>query len=117
MIYTAKCAPCQQQCLWIECPTGGWWSHIIHPDDGHNADPGWRPAEDMDDHGYWHTLGFVDTVLDMFWDLYFKDWWKLTGLAAAINRIGVNRPNYMHGAVSATALDRIRQTQLHGGNR
>lgn len=22
---------------WISCPTGGWWAHMEHPADGHDA--------------------------------------------------------------------------------
>lgn len=33
------CAVCQQTCEYIDCPTGGWWAHLTHPADGHDADP------------------------------------------------------------------------------
>lgn len=41
---------------WISCPTGGWWSHLIHPEDDHEADIGWQPEQAMDDHGHYYTL-------------------------------------------------------------
>lgn len=33
----ATCTACGQPCGWIDCPTGGWWAHQIHPADGHDA--------------------------------------------------------------------------------
>lgn len=31
------CATCSQPAHWIDCPTGGWWAHEVHPADGHDA--------------------------------------------------------------------------------
>lgn len=31
------CGACGHRVLWIDCPTGGWWSHAVHPADGHDA--------------------------------------------------------------------------------
>lgn len=35
----SNCAACQDVISWIDCPTGGWWAHEIHPEDGHDARP------------------------------------------------------------------------------
>lgn len=32
-----KCDTCHTRITWIECPTGGWWAHDIHPLDNHDA--------------------------------------------------------------------------------
>lgn len=32
-----SCGACGHRVLWIDCPTGGWWSHAVHPADGHDA--------------------------------------------------------------------------------
>lgn len=32
------CAVCQQPMQWIQCPTGGWWAHVVHPVDNHDAE-------------------------------------------------------------------------------
>lgn len=55
MTTTGHCLTCNGQVQWQECDTGGWWVHICHPDDNHDAKPGWKPAEYMDDHGIWNT--------------------------------------------------------------
>lgn len=34
----AACIECGGRAQWVECPTGGWWSHEVHPEDGHDAD-------------------------------------------------------------------------------
>ena len=31
------CKICQSSVGWVSCPTGGWWAHLVHPDDGHDA--------------------------------------------------------------------------------
>ena len=31
------CLTCGNKAQWIECPTGGWWAHLIHPEDGHDV--------------------------------------------------------------------------------
>lgn len=31
------CNPCGELIEWVDCPTGGWWAHWVHPDDGHDA--------------------------------------------------------------------------------
>jgi hypothetical protein len=36
------CINCETSVGWVDCPTGGWWAHETHPEDGHDADP--RPA-------------------------------------------------------------------------
>lgn len=35
---TQMCRTCMRPCQWIDCPTGGWWAHLTHPEDGHDAD-------------------------------------------------------------------------------
>lgn len=56
MTTEATCNRCYTICYWIDCPTGGWWAHIVHPDDGHDADPGYSPPEQMDDNGECHVV-------------------------------------------------------------
>ena len=36
----AICQACKGDCTWIDCPTGGWWAHDVHPADEHDAVPG-----------------------------------------------------------------------------
>lgn len=31
------CAPCGQPIRYVDCPTGGWWAHEVHPADDHDA--------------------------------------------------------------------------------
>lgn len=31
------CGTCCGPVEWIDCPTGGWWRHAVHPADGHDA--------------------------------------------------------------------------------
>jgi hypothetical protein len=31
------CDTCKQPMHWLNAPTGGWWAHDTHPDDGHDA--------------------------------------------------------------------------------
>lgn len=33
------CGVCSGPTVWIDAPTGGWWKHMIHPEDGHDAEP------------------------------------------------------------------------------
>ena len=35
----AICRVCGGLIGWIDCPTGGWWAHDVHPADDHDADP------------------------------------------------------------------------------
>lgn len=32
-----KCRRCGTRMQWIDCPTGGWWAHDVHPSDDHDA--------------------------------------------------------------------------------
>lgn len=32
------CGTCRRLAQWIDCPTGGWWAHLVHPTDNHDAD-------------------------------------------------------------------------------
>lgn len=58
---TADCTTCGGLIGWVACPTGGWWSHIVHPADGHDA----RPDKTLNPgtgffqpgHGYTHRQG------------------------------------------------------------
>ncbi len=36
---TADCERCGGPVDWVDCPTGGWWAHRLHPADGHDAAP------------------------------------------------------------------------------
>jgi hypothetical protein len=33
------CVVCGGLIGWINCPTGGWWAHVQHPADNHDAIP------------------------------------------------------------------------------
>ena len=35
---SSTCAACAGSIVWIDCPTGGWWAHLRHPDDDHDAE-------------------------------------------------------------------------------
>lgn len=35
--FTTRCDSCASLIRWIDCPTGGWWSHDVHPADHHDA--------------------------------------------------------------------------------
>lgn len=37
--YRGDCAHCGALIEWIDCPTGGWWAHDVHPADDHDAEP------------------------------------------------------------------------------
>lgn len=37
--YSEMCKNCGGRIQWVECPTGGWWSHEVHPEDDHDANP------------------------------------------------------------------------------
>lgn len=37
--YYAACTDCGGSIHWLDAPTGGWWAHDRHPDDGHDAVP------------------------------------------------------------------------------
>jgi hypothetical protein len=38
------CAVCDTSIEWVACPTGGWWAHHNHPEDGHDALPPGVPS-------------------------------------------------------------------------
>lgn len=42
----APCKVCGEPMQWIDCPTGGWWSHLEHPADDHDGE---APAPDHSD--------------------------------------------------------------------
>ena len=31
------CDTCDEIMYWIDCPTGGWWKHVDHPEDDHEG--------------------------------------------------------------------------------
>lgn len=33
----ASCETCEEIMYWIDCPTGGWWKHVDHPEDSHEG--------------------------------------------------------------------------------
>ncbi|MET9222373.1 hypothetical protein ABZX65_26915 [Streptomyces sp. NPDC003300] len=35
----ADCAECGASIGWVECPSGSWWSHRVHPAKDHDAHP------------------------------------------------------------------------------
>ena len=37
--YYQLCGECGGSIHWLNAPTGGWWAHDRHPDDGHDATP------------------------------------------------------------------------------
>lgn len=37
------CRVCDELMYWVECPTGGWWRHVTHPEDDHDAE--YEPCE------------------------------------------------------------------------
>lgn len=61
--WQGDCKTCGGHSYWVSCPTGGWWSHGIHPADEHEADLGWQPMQEMSDHGDLYTVGaFVSGI-------------------------------------------------------
>ena len=38
-VRTSVCGECAGHIYWQDCPTGGWWIHHQHPEDGHDALP------------------------------------------------------------------------------
>lgn len=36
-LYTEPCTVCREPIFWQPCPTGGWWVHVQHPENGHDA--------------------------------------------------------------------------------
>lgn len=34
----ADCQSCGEKMVWIDAPTGGWWSHLVHPADDHDGE-------------------------------------------------------------------------------
>ena len=44
----SNCRACVTPIAWIDCPTGGWWAHDQHPEDGHDAIPGaWQDGDPL----------------------------------------------------------------------
>lgn len=31
------CDHCDELMYWVDCPTGGWWKHVDHPEDSHDG--------------------------------------------------------------------------------
>lgn len=34
---SSACQRCQEEIEWVDCPTGGWWAHRVHPTDNHDV--------------------------------------------------------------------------------
>jgi hypothetical protein len=60
------CAVCETPIEWVACPTGGWWAHHTHPDDGHDALPPGAPtrAEVLREAADWLTAEYTGPGLD-----------------------------------------------------
>lgn len=52
--FTTGCRACRRPLIWYESPTGGWWAHVTHPDDGHDAVAP-EPAEYINNGGEYIT--------------------------------------------------------------
>lgn len=63
MIITSHCTLCHGQVVWQECPQGGWWIHVRHPSDDHDAVVPWKPEEDEDHNGMTFTVEPMRKVL------------------------------------------------------
>lgn len=37
VVSLSTCEVCDGVIAWIDCPTGGWWKHELHPVDNHDA--------------------------------------------------------------------------------
>lgn len=55
--WNGECKVCGKLAHWISCPTGGWWAHNTHPQDGHDAELGWQPEQEMNERGEMITVG------------------------------------------------------------
>ena len=55
MAITGRCRRCNGVATWIDCPTGGWWAHDVHPTNGHQADLP-ELEQVMDSEGWLHTV-------------------------------------------------------------
>lgn len=38
-MFWLSCFVCGGRVGYIDCPTGGWWAHEVHPEDEHDAVP------------------------------------------------------------------------------
>jgi rubredoxin len=58
-----ECTRCGGEVIWQDCPTGGWWYHLDHPADNHDA-AAHSPFEYMNDQGEWvtprHVIGIQE---------------------------------------------------------
>lgn len=36
-VWWSRCGQCGSGIHWQDCPTGGWWIHLDHPEDNHDA--------------------------------------------------------------------------------
>jgi hypothetical protein len=59
---TAPCDTCGAQIRWLDCPTGGWWAHDVHPADHHDAATTIEIEQDMTNDGWWVTVGIKATT-------------------------------------------------------
>ena len=53
---TTDCDVCGALIDWVCCPTGGWWTHRIHPT-GHDAASRAEAIEEIDERGFYETVG------------------------------------------------------------
>jgi hypothetical protein len=58
--YSGRCELCPRICVWINCPTHGWWAHREDPKDvwavaDHEPQISWQPIERLNDRGEWET--------------------------------------------------------------
>lgn len=55
-LLTAQCRICGKRIEWVTSPTGGWWHHLRHPADEHDAVTfdDWQPDEEFEEE---HGLG------------------------------------------------------------
>jgi len=54
--YSSTCQLCRKLVEWVDCPTGGWWAHRVHPADNHDVQIDWQPMEHMNDQGEWEAV-------------------------------------------------------------
>lgn len=62
-----KCSVCSGFIFYQDCPTGGWWIHAIHPEDGHDASASTAVIAHLERSRY----SVVET--DEGWDVYTND--------------------------------------------
>jgi len=53
----SSCLTCHAGIHWIAAPTGGWWKHLVHPEDDHDATTDVEVEEEVTGDGLWVTRG------------------------------------------------------------